>query len=286
MLAAAIQAFRELFTPPFRAVLWKCVGFTIGLLALLVVVLEGLFSHFVEWPHWIETTIEWSGGLALVVGSIFLRSRRLTSLMAGLYLDDIAGQVERVFYPGDPPGKEMPALAAIGAGLNFFLVALVVEAWPLYSCCWCRAATSSPSMPATAICSWCANSSEMVAMRHLSPEEARRLRKANLHHRVPGPAWIHRRACLGADREPAHAAVRHGLHGACLQVARAPRRTEQACAATRLIRSRSVLLRDPPAILHRLVVVVGLLVRSDRAGRSSDARSARSRTVSRNAGAR
>ena len=26
MLAAAIQAFRELFTPPFRAVLFKCVG--------------------------------------------------------------------------------------------------------------------------------------------------------------------------------------------------------------------------------------------------------------------
>ena len=35
MLAAAGQAFQELFTPPFRAVLWKCVGFTIALLALL-----------------------------------------------------------------------------------------------------------------------------------------------------------------------------------------------------------------------------------------------------------
>ena len=31
MLAAAGQAFQELFTPPFRAVLWKCVGFTIAL---------------------------------------------------------------------------------------------------------------------------------------------------------------------------------------------------------------------------------------------------------------
>ncbi len=58
MLAAAIQAFRQLFTPPFRAVLLKCVGFTIGLLVLLIVLVEGLFSHFVEWPSWIETTIE------------------------------------------------------------------------------------------------------------------------------------------------------------------------------------------------------------------------------------
>ena len=131
MLAAAIQAFRELFTPPFRAVLLKCVGFTIGLLALLIIVLEGLFSHFVQWPDWIETTIEWMGGLALVVGSIFLIPP-VTSLMAGLYLDDVAGQVERTYYPADPPGRELPALAAIGAGLKFFLVVLVVNLVALF----------------------------------------------------------------------------------------------------------------------------------------------------------
>ena len=46
MLAAAIQAFQELFTPPFRAVLFKCVGFTIGLLALLIIVLEWPVQSF------------------------------------------------------------------------------------------------------------------------------------------------------------------------------------------------------------------------------------------------
>ena len=55
MLAAAIQAFKDLFTPPFRAVLLKCVGLTIGLLALLIILLEGLFGHFVDWP--------WSHGM-------------------------------------------------------------------------------------------------------------------------------------------------------------------------------------------------------------------------------
>ena len=121
MLAAAIQAFKDLFTPPFRAVLLKCVGLTIGLLALLIILLEGLFGHFVDWPAWIETTVEWLGGLALVVGSIFLIPPA-TSLMAGLYLDDIAKEVERVYYPSDPPGKELPTLAAIGVGLKFCLV--------------------------------------------------------------------------------------------------------------------------------------------------------------------
>ena len=126
MLAAAIQAFRELFTPPFRAVLFKCVGLTIGLLVLLIVLIEGIFNYTVAWPDWIETTISWIGGLGLVIGSIFLIPP-VTSLMAGLYLDDIAGQVERVHYPADPPGKEMPAIAAIGVGLKFFFVVLVGE---------------------------------------------------------------------------------------------------------------------------------------------------------------
>ena len=58
MLAAAGQAFQELFTPPFRAVLWKCVGFTIGLLVVLIIGVEWTFSHFVQWPGWIEKTIE------------------------------------------------------------------------------------------------------------------------------------------------------------------------------------------------------------------------------------
>ena len=47
MLAAAIQAFRELFTPPFRAVLFKCVGLTIGLLVLLIVLILVLLFELV-----------------------------------------------------------------------------------------------------------------------------------------------------------------------------------------------------------------------------------------------
>ena len=177
MLAAAIQAFRELFTPPFRAVLLKCVGFTIGLLVLLIVGIEGVFNYTVAWPDWIETTISWIAGLGLVIGSIFLIPP-VTSLMAGLYLDDIAGQVERAHYPGDPPGKEMPTLAAIGVGLRFFIAVLVVNLVALFLLL----------VPGVNLIAFYAGNGyllgreyfEMVAMRHLTPEEARRLRKANL----------------------------------------------------------------------------------------------------------
>ena len=177
MLAAAIQAFRELFTPPFRAVLFKCVGLTIGLLVLLIVLIEGVFNYTVVWPDWIETTLSWVAGLGLVIGSIFLIPP-VTSLMAGLYLDDIAGQVERTDYPSDPPGKEMPTVAAIGVGLRFFVAVLVVNFIALLLLL----------VPGVNLIAFYVGNGyllgreyfEMVAMRHLPAEEARRLRKAHM----------------------------------------------------------------------------------------------------------
>jgi CysZ protein len=177
MLSAAIQAFRQLFTPPFRAVLVKCVGSTIAFLVLLIIAIEAVFGHFVDWPSWIETTIEWLGGLALVVGSIFLIPP-VTSLMAGLYLDDIAKEVERVYYRSDPPGKELPTLGALGVGLKFFIVVLLVNLVALFLLL----------VPGINLIAFYIGNGyllgreyfEMVAMRHLPPEEARHLRKANM----------------------------------------------------------------------------------------------------------
>jgi CysZ protein len=176
MLAAAGQAFEELFTPPFRAVLLKCVGFTIALLALLIIVIEWTFGHFVSWPDWIETAIQWLGGLALVVGSIFLIPP-VTSLVAGLYLDDIAATVERTKFPADPPGRELPTAQSIWLAIKFFLVVLVVNLLALFLLL----------VPGVNLIAFYAGNGyllgreyfELAAMRHLPPAEAKRLRKAN-----------------------------------------------------------------------------------------------------------
>jgi CysZ protein len=176
MLAAAGQAFQELFTPPFRAVLIKCVAFTIGLLALLIAVIVWGFGYFAAWPGWIETTIQWLGGLALVVGSIFLIPP-VTSLIAGLYLDDIAAVVEQQHYPSDPPGRELPTLQAIGLALKFFIVVLLANILALFLLL----------VPGVNLIAFYLGNGyllgreyfELAAMRHLAPAEARRLRKAN-----------------------------------------------------------------------------------------------------------
>jgi CysZ protein len=177
MLVAAGQAFQQLFTPPFRSVLWKCVGFTIGLLALLVIGIEWTFTHFVQWPGWIETTIEWLGGLALVVGSIFLIPP-VTSLIAGLYLDDIAAEVEKTVYPSDPPGQPLATLPAMGLALKFFFVVLAVNILALFLLL----------IPGVNVIAFYLGNGyllgreyfELAAMRHLPIEDAKRLRKANV----------------------------------------------------------------------------------------------------------
>lgn len=176
MLTAAGQAFHELFTPAFRAVLLKCVAFTIGLLAVLIIGIEWTFSHFVQWPGWIETTIEWLGGFALVVGSIFLIPP-VTSLVAGLYLDDIAAEVERTDYPSDPPGRELPPLQAVGLVAKFFFVVLAVNILALFLLL----------IPGINVIAFYLGNGyllgreyfELAAMRHMPPDEAKQLCKAN-----------------------------------------------------------------------------------------------------------
>jgi CysZ protein len=157
-------------------VLINCAGFTIGLLVLLIVGIEWAFSTFVSWPDWIEKAIQWLGGLALVVGSIFLIPP-VTSLIAGLYLDDIAAQVERTNFPADPPGRELPALQAIGLALKFFIVVLLVNIVALFLLL----------VPGVNLIAFYLGNGyllgreyfELAAMRHLAPADAKKLRKAN-----------------------------------------------------------------------------------------------------------
>ena len=40
MIAAALAALNQMFTPPFRAVLWKTLGLTLALLAVIWVYLS------------------------------------------------------------------------------------------------------------------------------------------------------------------------------------------------------------------------------------------------------
>ncbi len=126
MLSAATLAFNQIFSKPFRSVFWKAIGLTLLLLAAMWAALQGLAVYFVvlPWPG-VETAVAFLTGFALVIGLGFVIAP-VTSLFAGLFLDDIAEIVEQTDYPQDPPGTAMPILNSIMMSVRFFgLVALV-----------------------------------------------------------------------------------------------------------------------------------------------------------------
>jgi CysZ protein len=128
MFSAAMLALSEILTPPFRAVLWKSLGWTIAALAVLGVALQALLLHLATWPDhpWLHATVVILGGVGLVVGLIFLIAP-VTSLVASFYGDEIAGLIERQHYPQDPPGRDMSVAAGAGAAIGFGLTVLVVN---------------------------------------------------------------------------------------------------------------------------------------------------------------
>jgi len=127
MLDDALAAFQQIFTPPFRAVLIKMLGLTVVLLGLVWFGLDRLVLHFVhvETP-WVATLLSLITGIGLFVGLAFLLAPT-SSLIAGLFLDELAENVEREIYPADRIGRALPAGYAVWLALRFALVSALVN---------------------------------------------------------------------------------------------------------------------------------------------------------------
>ena len=123
MLDAAIKALTQMFSRPFRSVLWRSIGYAA---ILIVVVSIGLHRALVwlvaEGQGWAEQTLglttnmplallvwllSFATGLGVVAGSIFLMPA-VTALVASIFVDDIAAEVERTHYPDQPAGAALP----------------------------------------------------------------------------------------------------------------------------------------------------------------------------------
>lgn len=177
MLDAAIRAARQILSPAFRAVLWRSLGLTLAVLAVLWIGVYALFSAFVVLPFpWLETAIAVFAGLGIVIATIFLIGP-VTSLVAGLFLDEIAGHVERQDYPADLPGAELPLMRSLVLSARFFGLVLLVNLLALVLLL----------VPGINLIAFLAANGyllgreyfELVAFRHMDPEAARALRRDN-----------------------------------------------------------------------------------------------------------
>src|SRR5947209_163130 len=127
MLDDALAAFRQIFTPPFRTVLIKTLGLTLLLLALVWLGLDRLVLHFltVQTP-WVATVLSIVTGIGLFIGLAFLLAPT-SSLVAGLFLDELAEIVEREIYPPDGVGRALPAGYAVWLAVRFALLSALVN---------------------------------------------------------------------------------------------------------------------------------------------------------------
>jgi uncharacterized protein involved in cysteine biosynthesis len=141
MLDAAAQALSQMFSPPFRSVLMKSIG-----LALILIVIMGIGLH--NALAWLAGTGEGlvenalgpsahaplailavvvtiAAALGIIVGSVFLMPV-VTALVASFFVDDIALEVERSRYPGEPEGKPLPLWRAVIEGVKTALLAVAI----------------------------------------------------------------------------------------------------------------------------------------------------------------
>lgn len=133
MIEDAIASLRDMFTPPFRAVLVKSLGLTLALLALLWMALERLAiwattggAPWFAGATWLKTLVEIAAGLGLFVGLIFLIAP-VALLVAGFFLDELADHVEARIYADGRRGRPVPALTSMILAVKFSAVALLVN---------------------------------------------------------------------------------------------------------------------------------------------------------------
>jgi CysZ protein len=127
MIEDAVDAFAQIFTPPFRATLFKSLGLTIALLIVIWLGLDRLAGAFIQvQTAWLATILSWIVGFGLVVGLAFLIAP-VTSLVAGFFLDDISAIVERTIDPDGMPGRPIPAGAAAIFALRFAGLSILVN---------------------------------------------------------------------------------------------------------------------------------------------------------------
>jgi CysZ protein len=175
MIEDAVDAFAQIFTPPFRATLLKSLGLTIALLAVIWFGLDRVAGAFIRVEaSWLATVVSSIVGLGLVVGLAILIAP-VTSLVASFFLDDISAIVERTIEPNGSPGRPIPAGAAAVFALRFAGLSILVNLIAL-------ALLFAPGVNIVAFLA--ANGYllgreyfELAAMRFREPAEARQMRR-------------------------------------------------------------------------------------------------------------
>ena len=156
-----------------------------------------------------------AAALGIVAGSIFLMPA-VTGLLASFFADDVAEQVERRHYPGDPPGHALPILPAAFQGVKTALLAILVYLVALPSLLLAGFGVVIFFLATAFLLS--REYFELAAMRFNSPGRGAEAAQGEPEHGVHRRT-VPRRLRVDPDPQPRDAAVRDRLHGAHAQAA-------------------------------------------------------------------
>jgi CysZ protein len=192
MIDAAIKALSQMLSPPLRSMLWRSIGLALVLITALAIGLQRLLSWLaISGEGWAETVLgpsfhtpleilTWiisiAAGLGVVFGGVMLMPA-ISSLVASLFVDDVADHVEREYYPTERPGVALPFGVAMREGLKAAGLTILVYliALPFV---FLAGAGFLIFFLATA---WLLGREyfELAAMRFRSPAEAKAMRRDN-----------------------------------------------------------------------------------------------------------
>ncbi len=132
LIQSALAAFRQTLSPPLRAILWKSLGLTLGLLVLVWFGLTRLIQWFQASHHiseqypLLDTLAYFLAGFGLFVALAYVMPA-VSILVAGFFLDDAAEIVERTDFPDEPPGRALPFGIAMLYAARFAGLTLIVN---------------------------------------------------------------------------------------------------------------------------------------------------------------
>jgi uncharacterized protein involved in cysteine biosynthesis len=192
MIDAAFKALSQILSPPMRSILWRSIGLALVLIVVLAIGLQRLLSWFAtSGEGWAEAmlgpgfqtplnVLAWivsiAAGLGVVFGAVMLMPA-ITSLVAGVFVDEVADHVEREYYPAERPGTALPFGLAMTEGVKCALLTILVYliALPFV---FIAGAGFIAFFIATA---WLLGREyfELAAMRFRSPAEAKAMRREN-----------------------------------------------------------------------------------------------------------
>jgi uncharacterized protein involved in cysteine biosynthesis len=178
MIRALNLTLAQLPSKPFRRVFWWSALLSLAAAIMLWSIVVWLLNDtefFGSLPvvgTWVDTAIQWAGGLAAFVLTIVLLPAFL-GIFASLFLEVICRAVERRYYPELTPPRDQSIWEGIWTGLRFAVIIV------LFNILFLPAFILLPG-----VAYWLLNGIllgreyyELVAYRRLSPRDAATLRK-------------------------------------------------------------------------------------------------------------